>query len=110
MRVFRSSRRARGQRPTHIQEVVPEQDASDVISLLTVHEDKRKGVYIDVVVTPVASSSEPRVAKFLVDTGSAVSIIREQEFRNMFEGGPVDQLCPYIVGLPTPEDPRTGPV
>ncbi|XP_049271184.1 uncharacterized protein K02A2.6-like [Rhipicephalus sanguineus] len=48
--------------------------------------DKRKGVYIDVVVTPVASSSEPRVAKFLVDTGSAVSIIREQEFRNMFEG------------------------
>ncbi|KAL1481242.1 hypothetical protein MTO96_034581 [Rhipicephalus appendiculatus] len=86
MRVCRSSRRARGQRPTHIQEVVPEQDASDVISLLTVHEDKRKGVYIDVVVTPVASSSEPRVAKFLVDTGSAVSIIREQEFRNMFEG------------------------
>ncbi|KAL1420155.1 hypothetical protein MTO96_004579 [Rhipicephalus appendiculatus] len=86
MRVCRSSRIARGQRPTHIQEVVPAQDASDVISLLTVHEDKRKGVYIDVVVTPVASSSEPRVAKFLVDTGSAVSIIREQEFRNMFEG------------------------
>lgn len=45
---------------------------------------KRTGVYFYVGVQPVSLASPRRIIKFLVDTGSAVSIMKEQSFQNLF--------------------------
>lgn len=71
--------------PAWVRKIVPEPDADSVIFILTVHTSKRTGVYVDVGVQPVALSSPPCVARFLVDAGSAVSIMGEQQFRSLFQ-------------------------
>lgn len=80
----RSSRRRRGRRPARVAEIVPEEDAQTVMNILTVHPDKSTGVYVDVGVQPVALASPPRIITFLVDTGSAVLVMGEQSFQNLF--------------------------
>ncbi|XP_077564735.1 uncharacterized protein LOC144180229 [Haemaphysalis longicornis] len=77
----RNSRRGRGRRPARVAEIVSE-DAESVVNILTVHAEKRTGVYVDVGVQPVALASRPCIITFLVDTGSAVSIMGEHNFRS----------------------------
>lgn len=80
----RNSRRGRGRRPARVAEIVSEEDAESVVNIFTVHAEKRTGVYVDVGVQPVALASRPCVITFLVDTGSAVSIMGEHNFRSRF--------------------------
>lgn len=80
----RSSRRNQEGSSARVREVVPDEDAASVVSILSVRTDKPTGVFVDVRVAPVSSTSPPRVATFLIDTGSAVSIMGEQHFRSLF--------------------------
>ncbi|KAM7300305.1 uncharacterized protein ISCGN_020869 [Ixodes scapularis] len=84
-KVCRRACHNRGRSSARVHEVVPDEDAASVFSILPVHTDKRTGVYVDDRVTPLASTSPPRVVTFLVDTGSAVSIIGEEHFRSLFQ-------------------------
>ncbi|KAG0445284.1 hypothetical protein HPB47_017310 [Ixodes persulcatus] len=58
--------------------------SASVFSILSVHTDKRTGVYVDVRMAPVSSASPPCVVTFFIDTGYAVSIIEEEHFRSLF--------------------------
>ncbi|KAL3169573.1 hypothetical protein MRX96_045357 [Rhipicephalus microplus] len=74
-RACRSYRRGREGFSAEVQEIVPEEDATSVISILAVRTDKSTGVYVDVNVTSVTATTRVRTMNFLVDTGSAVSIM-----------------------------------
>ncbi|KAL3171433.1 hypothetical protein MRX96_013644 [Rhipicephalus microplus] len=58
-----------------VQEIVPEEDATSVISILAVRTDKSTGVYLDVNVASVTATTRVHTMNFLVDTGSAMSIM-----------------------------------
>ncbi|KAL3214089.1 hypothetical protein MRX96_035015 [Rhipicephalus microplus] len=68
-------RRGREGYSAEVQEIVPEEDATSVISILAVRTDKSTGVYVDVNVASVTATTRVHNMNFLVDTGSAVSIM-----------------------------------
>ncbi|KAL3242636.1 hypothetical protein MRX96_002413 [Rhipicephalus microplus] len=72
---LQSYRRGREGYSAEVQEIVPEEDATSVISILAVRTDKSTGVYVDVNVASVTATTRVHTMNFLVDTGSAVSIM-----------------------------------
>lgn len=83
-RACRSYRRGREGYSAEVHEIVPEEDAASVISILAVRSDKSTGVYVDVKVAPVTATTWVQTINFLVDTGSAVSIMGEHQFQSLF--------------------------
>nr|XP_037279754.1 uncharacterized protein K02A2.6-like [Rhipicephalus microplus] len=83
-RACRSYRRGREGYSAEVQEIVPEEDATSVISILAVRTEKSTGVYVDVNVTSVTATTRVRTMNFLVDTGSVASIMGEHQFQGLF--------------------------
>ncbi|KAL3236771.1 hypothetical protein MRX96_022186 [Rhipicephalus microplus] len=86
-------------------EIVPEEDATSVISILVVRTDKSTGVYVDV--TSVTATTRVHIMNFLVDTGSAVSIMGEHQFQGLF-ANPVQLTSSHLTLLDF--SPRKIPV
>lgn len=83
--VCRSSRRGQPRRPAPVRELLCDDDAESGHSILTICTNKRRGLYVDVDVSVINPKPLTRKVSFLIDTGSAVSIIGEGHFRNLFQ-------------------------
>ncbi|XP_075739522.1 uncharacterized protein LOC142784984 [Rhipicephalus microplus] len=83
--VCRSSRRGQPRRPAPVRELLCDDDAESSHSILTICTNKRRGLYVDVDVSVINPKPLTRKVSFLIDTGSAVSIIGEGHFRNLFQ-------------------------
>ncbi|KAL3181309.1 hypothetical protein MRX96_008805 [Rhipicephalus microplus] len=83
--VCRSSRRGQPRRPAPVRELLCDNDAESGRSILTICTNKRRGLYVDVDVSVINPKPLTRKVSFLIDTGSAVSIIGEGHFRNLFQ-------------------------
>ncbi|KAL3213569.1 hypothetical protein MRX96_051643 [Rhipicephalus microplus] len=93
-----------------VRELLCDDDAESGHSILTICTNKRRGLYVDVDVSVNNPKPLTHKVSFLIDTGSAVSIIGEGHFPNLFKikynSGPQH----YSVGLFTPEDSCAWPV
>ncbi|KAL3175758.1 hypothetical protein MRX96_000945 [Rhipicephalus microplus] len=83
--VCRSSRRGQPRRPAPVRELLCDDDAESGHSILTICTNKRRGLYVDVDVSVINPKPLTRKVSFLIDTGSAVSIIGEGHFQNLFQ-------------------------